>query len=176
MLDGVVLPPGHHRRGLRRRRVHRRRHPRRAAVPSQIGATRVGGVGLKRPGSAPRWPPCWRWPWPPAGSPSRPSPPRFTPRPGGPTPTTRPARARPRPAQTARQTAGPPKPACPGAYQVPDPAARTIAAPLSLRDEVICPILAGIRSPDVATHPPPGPASTATTKPCASTCRPCPTT
>jgi hypothetical protein len=28
----------------------------------------------------------------------------------------------------------------------------------------------------VATHPPPGPASTATTKPCASTCRPCPTT
>ncbi len=50
----------------------------------------------------------------------------------------------PRPAQTARQTAGHPKPACPGAYQVPDPAARTIAAPLSLRDEVICPILAGI--------------------------------
>ena len=32
-------------------------------------------------------------------------------------------------------------------YQVPAPAARTIAALLTLRDEVIAPILAGVRSP-----------------------------
>ena len=32
-------------------------------------------------------------------------------------------------------------------YQTPAPAARTIAALLALRDQVIAPILAGIRSP-----------------------------
>jgi hypothetical protein len=38
-------------------------------------------------------------------------------------------------------------------YQVPDDAARTIAALLSLRDEVIAPILAGVRSPRPGRKP-----------------------
>ena len=38
-------------------------------------------------------------------------------------------------------------------YQVPDEAARTSAALLALRDEVISPILAGIRSPRQGRKP-----------------------
>ena len=56
-------------------------------------------------------------------------------------------------------------------YQVPPHAARTIAAMLTLRDQVIVPILAGIRSPAEAANPPPGPTSTGTTRPSASACR-----
>jgi hypothetical protein len=57
-------------------------------------------------------------------------------------------------------------------YQVPPQAARTIAGLLALRDQVIGPILAGVRSPGWAASPPTGPPSTATTRPCASACRP----
>ena len=42
-------------------------------LPSQVGATRVGGVDPNRPRirAAPAATPrSWRWPWPPAGSPS----------------------------------------------------------------------------------------------------------
>ncbi|KZS66474.1 hypothetical protein A4G26_27475 [Mycobacterium kansasii] len=38
-------------------------------------------------------------------------------------------------------------------YHVPPPAARTIAALLTLRDQVIAPILAGIRSPKMGRKP-----------------------
>jgi len=38
-------------------------------------------------------------------------------------------------------------------YQTPAPAARTIAALLALRDQVIAPILAGIRSPRIGRKP-----------------------
>ncbi len=38
-------------------------------------------------------------------------------------------------------------------YQVPVPAARTIAALLALRDHVIAPILAGVRSPRMGRKP-----------------------
>jgi hypothetical protein len=38
-------------------------------------------------------------------------------------------------------------------YQVPPPAARTIAALLTLRDQVIGPILAGVRSPRLGRKP-----------------------
>jgi hypothetical protein len=61
-------------------------------------------------------------------------------------------------------------------YHVLPPAARTITALLALRDQVISPILAGIRSPRMAANPPTGPASTATTKPSGSTCTPSSTT
>jgi hypothetical protein len=57
-------------------------------------------------------------------------------------------------------------------YQVPPQAARTIAGLLTLRDQVIGPTLAGVRSPRRAASPPTGPPSTATTRPCASACRP----
>ena len=44
-------------------------------------------------------------------------------------------------------------------YQVPRPsAARTIAALLALRNQVIEPILAGVRSPGPDANPPTGPA------------------
>jgi len=54
-------------------------------------------------------------------------------------------------------------------YHLPPHAARTITALLTLRDQVIAPILAGIRSPRMGPNPTPGPASTATTNRSAST-------
>ena len=48
----------------------------------------------------------------------------------------------------------------------------TIAALLTLPDQVIAPIIAGVR-PRRAANRSPGPRSTATTKPCASFCKPC---
>ncbi len=59
-------------------------------------------------------------------------------------------------------------------YHIPAEAARTIAALLALRNQVIAPILAGVHSPRRGrTSPRTGPASTATTKPSGSACRPC---
>ena len=45
-------------------------------LPSQIGAVRIAGVDLNKPGSAPPWPRHSPWPRPPTGSPSPSSPPR----------------------------------------------------------------------------------------------------
>jgi hypothetical protein len=56
-------------------------------------------------------------------------------------------------------------------YHVPAGPARTITALLTLRDQVIAPILAGIRSPRMGRKPASGPASTAATRPSASACR-----
>ena len=56
-------------------------------------------------------------------------------------------------------------------YQVPPGAARTITALLALRDHVIPPVLAGVRSPSQAAGRLTGPASTATTRTSASACR-----
>ena len=50
-------------------------------------------------------------------------------------------------------------------YHIPPEAARTIATLLTLRDQVIAPILAGVRSSAADSNPPTGPASTATTRP-----------
>ena len=49
------------------------------------------------------------------------------------------------------------KPARTRRHRVPAPAARTIAALLTVRDQVIAPILAGIRSPRMGENPRPGP-------------------
>ena len=62
-------------------------------------------------------------------------------------------------------------------YHVPEVAARTITALLTVRDKVIAPLIAGIR--DTTTRPPTqelDQRSTATTKPSAATCKPCSTT
>ena len=56
-------------------------------------------------------------------------------------------------------------------YHVGAPAARTIAALLTLRDQVIAPILAGLRSPRMGANPRTGPASTATTNKSVSICK-----
>jgi hypothetical protein len=61
-------------------------------------------------------------------------------------------------------------------YHVPPTAARTITALLTLRDQVIAPILAGVRSPAWDANPRSGPQSTATMRTSASTCRPSSTT
>jgi hypothetical protein len=61
-------------------------------------------------------------------------------------------------------------------YHPPPQPARIITALLALREQVISPILAGIRSPRMGRKPPTGPASTATTKPSASPCKPSSTT
>jgi hypothetical protein len=50
-------------------------------------------------------------------------------------------------------------------YQTPAPAARTIAALRALRDQVIAPILAGLRSPRTGRKPAPGLLSTGTRDP-----------
>ena len=51
----------------------------RLPTPTQIGATRVGGVDLNKPGSGPRCPRSSRGPPHRAASPSPSSPPRSTP-------------------------------------------------------------------------------------------------
>ena len=56
-------------------------------------------------------------------------------------------------------------------YHVGAPAARTIAALLTLRDQVIAPILAAVRSPAWDANPRTGPASTVTTNESASICK-----
>jgi len=61
-------------------------------------------------------------------------------------------------------------------YVVPPDAARTITALSVLRDQVVSPILAGVRSPRQGASPPPGRESTATTSRSASACRPSSTT
>ncbi len=62
-------------------------------------------------------------------------------------------------------------------YHVPGDAARTMSALGVLRDQVIAPILAGVRSPRPGRRPSAWtPKSTGTTKPCASTCKPSSTT
>jgi hypothetical protein len=61
-------------------------------------------------------------------------------------------------------------------YQVPPGAARTITALLALRDHVIAPILAGVRSPGPDTSPLTGLASIPITRPSAPACRPSSTT
>ena len=63
------------------------------------------------------------------------------------------------------------KPARTRRYQVDAPAARTIAALLTLRDQVIAPILAAVRSPGWDANPRTGPASTATTNESVSICK-----
>jgi hypothetical protein len=55
-------------------------------------------------------------------------------------------------------------------------AARTIAALLTLRDQVIAPILAGVRTPVSAANPPHGPTPTTPTNGSASRCTPSSTT
>ena len=56
-------------------------------------------------------------------------------------------------------------------YRDPPLAARTIAALLALRDQVIAPILAAVRSPRLDANPRTGHASTVTTNESASTCK-----
>jgi L-2-hydroxyglutarate oxidase LhgO len=61
-------------------------------------------------------------------------------------------------------------------YHLEPQAAGTIAALLTLREHVIAPILAGVRSPGWDASPALGPGSTATTRRSASTCKPSSTT
>jgi hypothetical protein len=61
-------------------------------------------------------------------------------------------------------------------YHVPPHAAHTISALLTLRDHVIAPILAGVRSPRMGRKPRSGPPLTATMRLSASACRSCSTT
>jgi hypothetical protein len=77
-----------------------------------------------------------------------------------------------RPQETPRE--GPHrKPGRTRRYHIPPDAACTIAALLALRDHVIAPILAGIRSPASAAKPKTGPPSTAAARTSASACRHC---
>ena len=57
-------------------------------------------------------------------------------------------------------------------YHVPELTARTIAALLTVRDKVIAPLIAGIRTPRRGRPPKTGTTSTAATKPSAATCKP----
>jgi hypothetical protein len=61
-------------------------------------------------------------------------------------------------------------------YHIPPEAARTIAALLALRDQVIARSWPASAAPAWGANPPSGPAWTATTKPSASACRPSSTT
>ncbi|HEY5985404.1 MAG TPA: hypothetical protein VIV12_03320 [Streptosporangiaceae bacterium] len=113
---------------------------------SQIGSTRVGGVDLNSPASAPHWRPCSRWPPHPAGSPSPSWPPRSSSRPGRPTRSPPPRQA----AYDLKKLRGKHLVVKPGRsrrYHASPEALRTITALLVLRDQVVKPILAGVRVP-----------------------------
>ena len=104
------------------------------------------------PGCATRCAPPWRWPRRRTGSPSPSSPPRSTP---SPAPITAGYTIR-QAGYDLRKLRGKQlvdKPARTRRYHVPAPAARTIAALLTLRDQVIAPILAGLRSPRMGRKP-----------------------
>jgi hypothetical protein len=136
-------------------------------LPSQIGSTRVGGVDLNQPASAPRSRPCSLWPPHPTASPSPSWPPRSSSRPDRPTVPTPPAR----PPTTSRSCAArtwSSNPAGHGATTphprrcAPSPRCWCCARRSSSRS------LLGSVSPGGAASPRPGPAPTSTTKPSVS--------
>ena len=133
----------------------------------RLGATRIGVSTSTNPGCATRCAPPGRWRRRPTGSPPPSSPPRGTPAPGTITSATASAR---RPTACANCGAN-------GSTNPAEPAAttshpwRTIAALLTLRDQLIAPILAAVRSPAWDTNPRTGHASTATTNESASICK-----
>ena len=115
-------------------------------------ATRVGGIDLNRPACAARWPRSSPWQPHPTDSPSpirRPGP--------------RHDRADPDSGYSTRHASYDlrkirgkhlvDRPGRTRRYHVPPDAARTIAALLTLRDQVIAPILAGVRSPELGRKP-----------------------
>ena len=133
----------------------------------RLGATRIGVSTSTNPGCATRCAPPGRWRRRPTGSPPPSSPPTGTPAPGTITSATASAR---RPTACANCGAN-------GSTNPAEPAAttshpwRTIAALLTLRDQLIAPILAAVRSPAWDTNPRTGHASTATTNESASICK-----
>ena len=143
-------------------------------LPSRLGATRIGGIDLNKPRIRAALPAALALTAAPRGFTVA----EFT--------TQSPGDDRPRRGYTTRQAAydlrklrgKTPRHQARPVTPLPDPstAARTIAALLTLRDQVIAPLLAGVRSPRIGRSPPPGLPSTATTKPSASTCRPSSTT
>ena len=118
----------------------------------RLGATRVGGVDLNKPRMRDALRAALALAPAPTGSPSPSSPPRCTPSPG----TTTPATASARPATTYANcgaNSSSTNPAEPAVTTSRRSAARTIAALLTLRDQVIAPILAGVRSPQMGRKP-----------------------
>jgi len=100
----------------------------------------------------PHWPPCSRWPSPPTGSPVTDLAAKVRSLTGAPDAdyTVRQA------AYDLRKLRGKhlvTKPGRTRRYQVPGQATRTIAALLTLRDQVIAPILAGVRRPGPGRPP-----------------------
>jgi len=117
---------------------------------STLGASRVGGVDLNKKRMGTRCRPCSPSPRPRTASPSATSPPRSTPSPAPPAPPTASAR-RPTICANCAANSSSTSPHAPAA--IPPLAARTIAALLALRDQVIAPILAAVRSPRLGRKP-----------------------
>jgi hypothetical protein len=112
---------------------------------SQAGAVCVGGIDPNKPRCTPPGPRCSPWPPPPAGSPVAQLADKVHTITGHPDYTVRQA------AHDLRKRRGKQlidKPGRSHRYQLPAHAARTITALLSLRDQVIAPILAGDAAPD----------------------------
>ena len=119
---------------------------------TQLGATRVGGVDLNKP----RMRDALRAALALAPAPNGFTVAEFTAKVHALTGTSTPATASARPATTCANCAAnssSTSPAEPAATTSRRPAARTIAALLTLRDQVIAPILAGVRSPRMGRKP-----------------------
>jgi hypothetical protein len=121
---------------------------------STLGATRVGSVDLNKPRMATHCVPLSRWPRPRTDSPSPTSPPRCTPSPV--TWHDHTGYSLRQAAYDLRKLRGKQlvdKPGRTRRYIVPPLAARTFAALLTLRDQVIAPILAAVRSARMGRNP-----------------------
>ena len=143
--------PVHHHARLRRRRLPARRHPRPAAAA--LPDRRHPGRRHRpepAPDARPPWPRCS--PWPPPRRVHRRRPRRQGARDDRATPATPSGRPPTTCANSAANTSSS-NPAAPAATTSPPAAARTIAALLTLREQVIAPILAGVRSPRMGRKP-----------------------
>jgi len=134
---------------------------RKSAAPSRLGATRVGGAGLSKPGIRAALSAALAPDRRTLGAPVAEFAARARAMTGHASYTTRQA------AYNLRKLRGKDliaRPAGTRRYNVPLHAARTIAALLAFRTQVIAPILAGVRSPHQGRKPRTGPALTGTTK------------
>ena len=119
-------------------------------LPAQAGASRIAGIDLNKPGSAPPCPPRSPWPRPRAGSPSPSTPPGSG---RSPATTATPPGRPPTTCASSAASSSWTNPAGPAATTSRRPPPAPSAALLTLRDHVIAPILAGVRSPRMGRKP-----------------------
>ena len=142
-------------------------------LPAQAGASRIAGIDLNKPRIRAALAAALSLAPAPGGLPSPTMPPRSG---RSQTTTAIPSGRRLMTCASFAASSSWTNPAGLAATTSRQPPPETISALLTLRDHVIAPILAGVRSPRWDASPESGPPPTATTRPCASACKPCSST